>query len=239
MSIWRPKLGATITGNGTAFRVWAPDASVVSVALEEHNETPMEKSSEGYFSAMIAGCIAGNLYRFLIDGQGPFPDPASRFQPLGVHGPSQVIDPSAFIRTDACWKGVAREDLIFYELHTGTFTPEGTFQSAAAKLADLRALGVTAVELMPVADFAGDRNWGYDGVALFAPARGYGIPDDLRYFVDRAHQFGLAVFLDVVYNHFGPDGAYHSLFSRHYFFRTHRNPWGDGINFDFFGENLI
>jgi maltooligosyltrehalose trehalohydrolase len=232
MTNWQPKLGATVLHRGTAFRVWAPDACLASLVREGQDEAPMEKLSEGYFSAMLNDCHAGDLYRFRIDGQGPLPDPASRFQPQGVHGPSQVVDPSSFPWTDQRWRGIAREDLIFYELHVGTFTAEGTFPGAAAKLAGLRDLGVTAVELMPVADFAGCRNWGYDGVALFAPARCYGTPDDLRRFVDTAHQLGLAVFLDVVYNHVGPDGAYHALFSRHYFSQTHRSPWGDGINFD-------
>jgi maltooligosyltrehalose trehalohydrolase len=208
----------------------------------------MEKSPEGYFSATLCDCPSGSLYGFRVDGRGPFPDPASRYQPQGVHGPSQVIDPSAFRWTDHSWKGVAREKLLFYELHVGTFTPEGTFQSAAGKLPELKDLGITAVELMPVADFAGLRNWGYDGVALFAPARCYGTPEDLRSFVDRAHQLGLAAFLDVVYNHFGPDGAYHSLFSRHFFSQRHRSPWGESINFDgpdsspvreFFVENAL
>jgi maltooligosyltrehalose trehalohydrolase len=248
MTNWHPRLGATVLPRGTAFRVWAPDASLVSVVREGHDDAPMEKSPEGYFSATLSDCHPGDLYRFSVDGMGPFPDPASRYQPQGVHGPSQVIDPSAFVWRDGHWKGVVREDLILYELHTGTFTQEGTFQSAASKLANLRDLGITAVELMPVADFAGDRNWGYDGVALFAPARCYGIPDDLRRFVDTAHKLGLAILLDVVYNHFGPDGAYHSLFSRHYFSQKHHSPWGEGINFDgansgpvrdFFIENAL
>jgi maltooligosyltrehalose trehalohydrolase len=230
------------------FRVWAPDASFVSVVREGHEDHPMEKSVEGYFSVTVPGCLSGDLYCYKIDSQGPFPDPASRFQPQGVHGPSQIIDPSAFYWSDKSWRGIDREDLVLYELHIGTFTLEGTFQSAAKKLTELRDMGITAVELMPVADFAGCRNWGYDGVSLFAPARCYGTPEDLRRLVDTAHQIGLAVLLDVVYNHFGPDGAYHSLFSRNYFSQTHRSPWGNGINFDgpnsapvrdFFVENAL
>ncbi len=232
MTHWRPKLGATVAGQNTFFSVWAPDASSVETVVEGVGDFPMQKSPDGYFSATVPGCGAGDLYRFRIDGRGPFPDPASRFQPQGVHGPSEIVDPSIFPWTDQEWKGVKREGLVLYELHVGTFTPEGAFRSAAGKLLELCDLGVTAVELMPVADFAGNRNWGYDGVALFAPARCYGAPDDLRGFVNEAHGLGLAVFLDVVYNHLGPDGAYHSLFSRHYFSQKHRNPWGSGINFD-------
>jgi maltooligosyltrehalose trehalohydrolase len=241
-------LGATYTGRETVFRVWAPEASVAIVVCERHGDVPMEKSADGYFSATTSACGPGDLYSYRIDGRGPFPDPASRFQPQGVHGPSQVIDPSTFAWSDRHWKGISLQDLAIYELHIGTFTPEGTFRSAAAKLRELCELGVSAVELMPVSDFPGNRNWGYDGVSLFAPARCYGVPDDLRHFVDAAHQLGLAVLLDVVYNHFGPDGAYHSLFSKYYFSTKHRSPWGDGINFDgpnsgpvreFFTENAI
>jgi maltooligosyltrehalose trehalohydrolase len=232
LTLWKASLGATFVGYGCRFRVWAPEASLVSVVLEGGGDYPMGKSADGYFHITVPGCEPGNLYRYRVDGQGPFPDPASRFQPRGVHGPSQIVDPSAFAWSDHGWTGIAREDLILYELHAGTFTPEGTFLSAAARLPELQELGVTAVELMPVADFAGDRNWGYDGVALFAPARCYGTPDELRRFVDTAHRLGLAVFLDVVYNHFGPDGAYHSAFSEHYFSKAHNSPWGDGINFD-------
>jgi maltooligosyltrehalose trehalohydrolase len=245
---WRPKLGATVAGRDTVFCVWAPDASTISVVIENRGDFPMIQSRDGYCSTTVTGCGPGDFYRYKIEGRGLFPDPASRYQPQGVHGPSQVVDPSLFQWTDQSWKGIAREDLILYELHVGTFTPGGTFQSAMEKLAELRDLGVTAVELMPVADFAGNRNWGYDGVALFAPSRRYGTPGNLQRFVDTAHGLGLAVFLDVVYNHFGPDGACHSLFSRNYFSKKHRSPWGDGINFDgpdsgpvrdFFIENAL
>jgi maltooligosyltrehalose trehalohydrolase len=248
MTRWKPKLGATVLERGVWFRVWAPEAAIVSVVREGHEDFPMGKSPEGYFSATIEGCSAGDLYRFRVDDRGLFPDPASRCQPQGVHGPSQVIDPAGFKWSDPNWSGIAREDLVLYELHIGTFTSTGTFQSAKAMLPALRDLGITAVELMPVADFAGAHNWGYDGVALFAPARCYGTPDDLRGFVDTAHRIGLAVFLDVVYNHFGPDGAYHSIFSPYYFSQNHRSPWGSSVNFDgpnsgpvrnFFVENAL
>ena len=192
----------------------------------------MTKTSEGYFTALVPGASPGEPYRFYVDNRGPFPDPASRYQPDGVHGPSAIIDPGAYRWHDADWIGLALPDIVFYELHVGAFTPQGTFRAAAGQLEYLRDLGVTAVEVMPLADFAGDRNWGYDGVAPFAPARCYGTPDDFRYFVDQAHQLGLAVFVDAVYNHFGPDGAYQGCFSRHYFSRKHQTPWGDAINFD-------
>ena len=192
----------------------------------------MTKGGDGYFTAELADAFPGSCYQFFVDGHGPFPDPASRYQPRGVHGPSAIVDPAGYRWRDGAWTGIALHDVVFYELHVGTFTPEGTFRAAAEKLAYLKDLGITAVELMPLADFAGDRNWGYDGVAPFAPARCYGTPDDLRYFVDRAHQTGLAVFGDAVYNHFGPDGAYQAEFSKHYFTKRHQTPWGDGINFD-------
>jgi maltooligosyltrehalose trehalohydrolase len=192
----------------------------------------MTKTVGGYFTADLAELSPGTCYQFYVDGRGPFPDPASRYQPHGVHGPSAIVDPASYQWHDSSWTGIDFQDVVFYELHIGTFTPQGTFRAAAEKLGYLKDLGVTAVELMPLADFAGNRNWGYDGVAPFAPARCYGTPDDLRYFVDQAHQMGLAVFGDAVYNHFGPDGAYQAAFSRHYFTKRHQTPWGDAINFD-------
>jgi maltooligosyltrehalose trehalohydrolase len=195
-------------------------------------EVAMTKQVDGYFTASVPGAAPGTRYSFYVDGRGPFPDPASRYQPEGVHGPSLVVDPSSYQWHDAAWTGIALPDAVFYELHVGAFTPEGTYRAAAGKLAYLKDLGITAIELMPLSDFAGDRNWGYDGVAPFAPARPYGTPDDLRAFIDQAHQLGLAVFLDVVYNHFGPDGAYQSTFSSHYFTKRHHTPWGDAVNYD-------
>jgi maltooligosyltrehalose trehalohydrolase len=171
----------------------------------------------------------GDRYRYRLDGAGPFPDPASRSQPLGVHGPSQVVDPGAFRWSDGAWGGADLASLVIYELHVGTFTPEGTFAAAARHLPEVADLGATAVELLPVADFPGERNWGYDGVALFAPARCYGAPDDLRALVDRAHGVGLSVILDVVYNHLGPDGNYLRTFSRDCFARG-GTPWGEGLD---------
>lgn len=220
----------------TRFEVWAPEAARVEVVLEPdaaaHRAHPMRRLPDGYFTATLSDVGPGALYRFRPDGRGPFPDPASRFQPQGVHGPSQVVDPAGFAWTDAAWRGTLLADTVLYELHIGTFTPAGTFRAAIERLRYLRDLGVTAIELMPLADFAGERNWGYDGVAPFAPARCYGSPDDLRALVNGAHAAGLAVHLDVVYNHFGPDGAYQTAFSPHYASRTHRSPWGGALNFD-------
>ncbi len=176
----------------------------------------------------------GTAYRYRLDS-GSFPDPASRFQPEGPHGPSQVDDPGSFKWTDANWKGVDRIGQVIYELHIGTFSPEGTFRGALKQLPELARLGITLLEVMPVADFPGNFGWGYDGVNLFAPTRLYGSPDDLRLFVDRAHALGLGVILDVVYNHLGPDGNYLREFSSDYFTDRHANEWGDAINFD--GDN--
>jgi maltooligosyltrehalose trehalohydrolase len=208
----------------------------------------LDAPRDGYFDLCVEGVGAGARYRYLVDGRGPFADPASRFQPDGVHGASQVVDPGGFEWFDADWRGVGRDDLVVYELHVGTFSNAGTFRGVVERLPHLRRLGVTALELMPVADFPGQRNWGYDGVAPFAPARCYGTPDDLRFLVDRAHDAGLAVLLDVVYNHVGPDGAALFAFSPWYFTDRHPSPWGAGVNLDgphaaevraFFIENAL
>ncbi|MGE5175971.1 MAG: malto-oligosyltrehalose trehalohydrolase [Hyphomicrobiales bacterium] len=248
----RPSLGAIVEPDGVRFRVWAPDARHVTLEAAPRSGASitarLAPEPDGYHAGFVPGLRAGDRYRFRVDGAGPFPDPASRLQPEGVHGPSEIVDPAAFAWTDDAWTGVPLEGLVLYELHVGAFTPEGTFAAAAARLPDLRDLGVTAVELMPVADFPGARNWGYDGGALFAPARVYGAPDDLRRFVDRAHALGLAVHVDVVYNHFGPDGAYAPAFSSRFFSERHASPWGRGINLDgadaaavrgFFIENAL
>jgi len=225
-------LGATVEPGGVRFRVWAPERARVELVIEGQPAPPLARAEDGTWTAFVPGLLAGARYRYRLDGEGPFPDPVSRFQPDGVHGPSEVIDPSTFAWTDGGWRGLALEDAAVYELHVGTFTPEGTFAAAAEKLPGLRDLGLTAVELMPVADFPGRWNWGYDGVALFAPARAYGRPDDLRRLVDAAHALGLAVLLDVVYNHFGPDGAYQGAFSPHYFTARHGTPWGQAVNLE-------
>ena len=231
---WRPSLGAWPEPGGVRFRVWAPVMSSVEVVFEPPGPAPiaLEKFPDGTFGGLVEGVGAGARYRYRLDGDGLFPDPASRFQPDGVHGASEVIDPSGFAWGDAGWRGIPRADLVLYELHVGTFTPEGTFAGVRAKLPYLVEIGVTAIELMPVADFPGGRNWGYDGVDLFAPARCYGTPDDLRTLVNEAHRLGLAVFLDVVYNHLGPEGNYLPSFSPYYFSDRPENPWGRGLNFD-------
>src|SRR5262249_44460901 len=187
----------------------------------------------GYFSALVPSVGAGTLYRYRFDDDpASFPDPASRAQPFGPHGPSQIVDPSMFAWTDQSWRGLRLEGQVLYELHVGTFTPEGTWRAAMDHLPALVELGISAIEMMPVAEYPGRFGWGYDGVNLFAPTHLYGAPDDLRRFVDRAHGLGLGVILDVVYNHFGPDGNYLAQFSRSYFTSRYKNEWGDAINFD-------
>jgi maltooligosyltrehalose trehalohydrolase len=237
-------IGAELIGEGrTHFRVWAPKAKRVDVVLEgqwgedrgtEAAPTFQKLAEEpgGYFSGS-AGVATGALYRFRVNNAKDFhPDPASRFQPDGPHGSSQVIDPTTFKWTDADWPGVKLKGQIIYEMHIGTFTPEGTWRAAADELPELARIGVTVIEVMPIADFPGSFGWGYDGVDLFAPTRLYGTPDDLRCFVNHAHLLDLAVILDVVYNHFGPDGNYLGVFSDHYLRRGNANDWGDSINFD-------
>lgn len=224
-------LGAVPGPAGTCFRVWAPGVDKLGL-VSGGREYAMTPEADGYFSACVAEIRAGALYQYRVGGRGDFPDPASRFQPQGVHEPSQVVDPQAFSWTDAQWRGIDISRLAIYELHTGAFSPEGTFAGVLRKLPELKKLGVTAIELMPVADFPGERNWGYDGVAPYAPARCYGAPDDLCRLVDQAHALGLAVFLDVVYNHLGPDGNYTGVYSPYYFTDRHRSPWGAGLNLD-------
>jgi maltooligosyltrehalose trehalohydrolase len=249
---WQPSLGAWPVSGGTRFRVWAPEIRQLSVVLSKPAAAtdvyPLSKAADGTFSSVLAGTRPGDRYRYQIDGTGSFPDPASRCQPEGVHGPSEIINPGTFVWTDQDWKGIGLRDLIFYELHVGTFTPQGTFAAVVERLPYLADLGVTAIELMPVADFPGRWNWGYDGVDLFAPARCYGRPDDLRRLVNEAHRIGLAVFLDVVYNHLGPDGNYLGLYSPYYFSEKHHTAWGQALNFDgehnarvreFFIENAL
>jgi maltooligosyltrehalose trehalohydrolase len=218
---------------GVHFRVWAPRRRRVAVVLEGHTEVPLQSEEGGYFAGLVPTARAGSLYRFrLDDGERLYPDPASRFQPDGPHRPSQVIDPAAFRWTDDGWRGAAREGQVIYEMHLGTFTPRGTWDAAARELPELADLGITMIEVMPVADFPGRFGWGYDGVDLFAPCRLYGTPDDMRRFVDRAHALGVAVILDVVYNHFGPDGNYVREFTEHCFTDRHTTDWGEAINYD-------
>ncbi len=229
-------LGALPDARGVRFTVWAPLAREVAVVIESASEAPaivpLEPAGEGLHAGHVAGIGAGTRYRVSVDGRGPFPDPASRFQPDGVHGASEVIDPSIFAWSDQAWRGRPLEELVLYELHVGAFTSEGTFAAAITKLPHLANLGVTAIEIMPLADFPGERNWGYDGAALWAPARAYGRPDDVRRFVDVAHGHGLAVHLDVVYNHLGPDGAYVVAVAPPLLDRGNRTAWGTGLNLD-------
>ncbi len=222
--------------NGTYFRVWAPERKSIHVVFEDGRApVRMNRDSNGYFEAFASGAAPGDLYKYEVDGGEAYPDPASRFQPNGPHGPSQIVDPESFSWTDQDWPGLKLEGQVLYEMHLGTFTPGGTWTSAAKKLEYLRDTGITALEIMPVADFPGKFGWGYDGVQPYAPASIYGTPQDMRSFVDRAHALGIGVILDVVYNHLGPDGNYLTKYSPYYFSEKHTTDWGQGINFD--GEN--
>jgi maltooligosyltrehalose trehalohydrolase len=225
-----------VQGAGVHARVWAPACRSIDIVIEPpgsegRRTTPLSAEGDGYFSGS-ADAAAGDRYWFRLDGAQLRPDPASRYQPDGPHGPSAVVDPSQFQWTDAGWPGLGVEGQVFYEMHVGTFTREGTWKSAAERLPYLADLGVTAIEMMPVADFPGRFGWGYDGVALYAPTRLYGEPDDLRAFVDRAHALGLGVILDVVYNHLGPDGNFLADFSPDYFTTRYKNDWGPALNFE-------
>ena len=236
----RYPVGAEILpGGGAHFRVWASNARTVDVVLESGPGAPatipMKRLQTGYFEAMVAQATAGSRYRFRLDAGGSFPDPCSRYQPDGPHGPSQIVDPSTFPWRDSQWPGVNIKGQVIYEMHIGTFTKDGTWAAAQRELSELASCGITVIEVMPVADFPGRFGWGYDGVGLFAPVWLYGEPDDFRRFVDEAHHCGLGVILDVVYNHFGPDGNYLNEFSKDYFTDKYENDWGQAINFD--GEN--
>ncbi len=212
------------------FRVWAPAAESVELAIRGQN-LPMHPAGDGWWSVEDADAAPGDRYGFRLDGGEPLPDPRSPSQPDGVHGLSEVVDHAAFAWSDGGWHGAPLAEAVVYEMHVGTFTEAGTFDAAVERLADLAGLGVTAVELMPVAEFPGDRGWGYDGVDLYAPHHAYGGPDGLKRFVDAAHAHGLAVVMDVVYNHLGPDGNHLPRFGP-YFTDRYRTPWGDAPNFD-------
>ncbi|HSK38662.1 MAG TPA: malto-oligosyltrehalose trehalohydrolase, partial [Arenibaculum sp.] len=193
----------------------------------------LERGEDGYWSGTLPGAGIGHRYGFLLDDDPkPYPDPASRFQPDGPHGLSALVDPSTFQWDDEAWHGVPEDGRVVYEMHIGTFTPEGTWAAAAARLPALAELGVSVLEVMPVSEFSGAFGWGYDGVDLYAPTRLYGTPDDMRHFVRRAHALGLGVILDVVYNHFGPDGNYHEQYAKAYFTDRYENEWGKPLNFD-------
>lgn len=229
----RQPIGAELIAPDLAhFRVWAPAAQRVEVVFLDGDAIPLDAERNGYFSGS-ATAWAGSRYQLrLDDGDFLYPDPASRFQPEGPHGPSEIVDPSGFRWSDDGWRGIPRDGQVIYEMHVGTFTQEGTWAAAARQLDELARVGVTVLEVMPIADFPGRFGWGYDGVNLFAPTRLYGVPDDFRAFVDRAHAVGIGVILDVVYNHFGPDGNYWKSFSPDYFTDRYKNEWGEAINFD-------
>ena len=243
----RPSLSlgaAVLPEGGVRFRVWAPKCQAVDVLIyggpgsgEQGDGNPvafpLSAAEEGYFAGEIGSAGPGTLYRYRLDGRDAFPDPVSRFQPEGPHGPSQVVDPTTFAWTDAEWTGLQLKGQVIYELHIGTFTQEGNWDAAARQLAELKEFGITCIEVMPVAEFVGQFGWGYDGVDLYAPYHVYGSPDAFRRFVDEAHRLGLGVILDVVYNHLGPDGAYHRQFSDDYYHQVRdKTEWGDALNFD-------
>jgi maltooligosyltrehalose trehalohydrolase len=233
-------LGATYLGEGRCrFLVWAPYAEGLEVLLVSPREAlfRLKKDERGYFSGVLEGVEPGSLYVYRLNGAQEFPDPASRFQPQGVHGPSQVVDPR-FNWEDGGWCGIPLRDYVIYELHVGTFTPEGTFEAIIPHLDELKDLGITAVELMPVAQFPGSRNWGYDGVYPYAAQKSYGGPEGLKIFVNACHQRGLAVVLDVVYNHLGPEGNYFANFGP-YFTQRYCTPWGSAVNFDGGGSDEV
>ena len=220
---------------GVRFRLWAPQAGAATLRIEDRPEPvelEMAPEADGWFGLVTSLAAPGSRYRFRLGDAGPFPDPASRFQPADVHGPSEVIDPHDYDWSDDEWPGRPWTEAVIYELHVGSFTPRGTYAGVAERLDHLAALGVTAIELMPVADFAGGRNWGYDGVLPFAPDSAYGRPEDLKALVDAAHRRGLMVLLDVVYNHFGPEGNYLPRIAPAFFSERHHTRWGAGINYD-------
>lgn len=237
----RRPVGAEVVSDGVDFRVWAPDRKNVAAVIDGR-DFPLEGESDGHFRGFVEAAHAGSRYRFRLDHEEEtFPDPASRFQPDGPHGPSVVVDPSYSWR-DQTWRGVNPKALVIYEIHIGTFTRGGTWRSAIDQLQPLADLGINLLEIMPVNEFPGRFGWGYDGVDLWAPSHLYGTPDDFRLFVDSAHALGLGVILDVVYNHFGPDGCYLKNFAKDYF-TSEKNEWGDQINFsvdgvrEFIAEN--
>ncbi|HEX7970912.1 MAG TPA: alpha-amylase family glycosyl hydrolase, partial [Thiobacillus sp.] len=227
--------GTQRTPTGVRFRLWAPGCARVRLCIERPFAAvrPMTARGDGWFELDVAGAGPGTRYRFEVNDGLRVPDPASRFNPDDVHGASEVIDPAAFNWQDAAWRGRPWEEAVVYELHVGTFSPAGTFAGVMERLDYLAELGVTALELMPVADFPGARNWGYDGVLPFAPDSRYGRPEDLKALVQAAHAKGLMLLLDVVYNHFGPEGNYLHVYAKPFFSDRHHTPWGGAaINFD-------
>jgi len=231
---WSFNLGADVISDGVRFRIWAPKCRRVDVLIEGQPDlsAPLTPQADGYFSGLIPQLRAGAFYSYRLDGKQQCPDPCSRYQPRGPHGPSQVVDPRSYRWQDTGWTGVQMPGQVVYELHIGTFTPEGTFDAAARELAELKRIGITLLEVMPIAEFPGRWNWGYDGVDLYAPSHTYGDADAFRRFVDTAHGLGLGVILDVVYNHLGPDGNYLPAFSDTYFTDRYETDWGAPINYD-------
>ena len=234
------KFGTELTRTGVRFRLWAPQCDAITLRLEaaEPVDLAMTKLPRGWFELEVEGAGAGTRYRYILPDGLAVPDPASRFQPEDVHGPSEVIDPRAYPWRDQGWRGRPWEETVFYELHVGTFTEEGTYNAAIEKLDYLAGLGITAIELMPLADFDGRWNWGYDGVLHFAPDSTYGRPEELKALVDAAHERDLMVFLDVVYNHFGPSGNYMAMYTP-LTTGKHETPWGASINYDDEGSLVI
>jgi len=234
--------GAELREDGTTrFRLWAPGAKRVDLELgaADTASVALAGQPDGWYEAVRRDAPAGTRYAFRIDGDLRVPDPASRCNPDDVHAPSMIVDPGAYGWTDASWRGRPWEEAVVYELHIGTFTPEGTFATAIGKLDYLAELGVTALEIMPVADFPGHRNWGYDGVLPYAPDSAYGTVEDLKRLVDAAHARRLMVLLDVVYNHFGPEGNYLHAYAPQFFNPRHQTPWGAAINFDADGSRVV
>ncbi|OQW37321.1 MAG: malto-oligosyltrehalose trehalohydrolase [Nitrospira sp. SG-bin1] len=226
-------LGAQVVEKGVQFRVWAPKAERIDVVLGSGHTRPLDRDGDmGHFTGIVSDANSGMTYRYRIDEKQDYPDPCSRFQPEGPHGPSQIVDNSSYRWRDHDWPGVRIAGQVIYELHIGAFTEEGTFDAAIQELDSLKRLGITLLEIMPIAEFPGRWNWGYDGVCLFAPSHMYGDYDAFKRFVDAAHEKGLGVILDVVYNHFGPDGNYLSAFSDDYVTDRYSNEWGQALNFD-------
>ena len=228
------------SGGDVSFRLWAPGCHRIELAIEGRSQTlPLRQTADGWHELRTDAAVPGTLYRFVLPDGTRVSDPASRFQPDDVHGPSEVVDPAFYRWRDAAWAGRPWHETVLYELHIGSFTPEGTFRAAIERLDHLEALGVTAIEIMPIADFPGQWNWGYDGVLLYAPDSSYGRPDELKTLVDAAHARGISVLLDVVYNHFGPDGNLLSAYVPQFYTARHKTPWGDAINYDGEGSDFI
>lgn len=232
------EFGPRISSSGVEFRLWAPLQPQVKLLIESGEPLAMNRDADGWHRLELAEAKAGTLYKFVMPEGLEVPDPGSRFQPQDVHGPSEVIDPNAYAWKSSSWAGRPWEQTVLYEMHIGAFTEDGTFRAAIQRLDHLNELGITAIQVMPVSDFPGRWGWGYDGVLPYAPESSYGRPDDFKAFIDAAHQRGISVFLDVVYNHFGPDGNYFASYAP-LFTDRHETPWGAGINYDDVGSGPV